>query len=90
VALPRAPEELSIWRRAGGELLKQQQHGTFGRTGGVVSGHGSDFGQGFVDAADGELGAFPAERAPAEPGTEGPGGGVGSGGCGHGAWNLSG
>ena len=62
--------------------------GTFGGTGRVVTGHGTDLGQGFVDAAEGQLGAFPTKCAPAKPGAEGPGSGCSLGGCGHGGSEL--
>src|SRR3990167_7654176 len=55
-----------------GEFL-QEQDGALGCRGGVLSGDSADFGEGFVDALDRELGAFPAECGRGEASAECPG-----------------
>ena len=61
VALPRAPDEMSIWHTAG-ERFSSSSTAVFGRTGGIVPCHGADLRHGFFDAADGELGAAEDEH----------------------------
>ena len=50
-----------------------EQDSALGCAGGVVACHGADFGKGFVDALDRELGAFPTEGGPAEASPKCPG-----------------
>lgn len=53
--------------------VRRSQDGALRRRGRILSGDGTDFSKGFVDAFDHELGAPPAERSAAEAGAQCPG-----------------